>query len=189
MGTAYAGETGWCKVPIRAPGVEPAVPAVVAGHEPSADPTARPLILIAGISRDAREMYQEFFLWSGWGVVLAPNSLVAFDLAVSHQPDVIATSDRLRPRDGLLLCEQIHADPRTAHIPVVILTTATTTLDRQRARLSGCTALLLQPTLPRLLLTESRRLIARARRAKTRAEAGPAHQKQPRTRRRSFSGS
>jgi CheY-like chemotaxis protein len=133
------------------------------------DPTgARPLILIAGISRDAREMYQEYFLWSRWDVALAPNSLVAFELAVSLQPDVVATSDRLKPRDGLLLCEQIHADPRTAHIPVVILTTAVTTLDVQRAGLAGCATLLLQPTLPSLLLAEARQLIARARRAKRR---------------------
>jgi len=126
-------------------------------------------------------MYQEFFLWSGWGVVLAPNGLVAFDLAVSQQPDIVATSDRLRPRDGLQFCEQLHADPRTTHIPVVILTTATTTLDLQRARLSGCSTLLLQPTLPRVLLEEARRLIARARRAKSRAKSAPPHR--PRKRR------
>ena len=144
---------------------------------------ARPLILVAGLSRDAREMYQEFFLWSGWGVVLAANGLVAFDLAVTQQPDIIATSDRLRPRDGLLFCEQLHADPRTTDIPVVILTTATTTLDLQRARLSGCSTLLLQPTLPRVLLEEARRLILRARRTKLRGkrEATP---RKPRPRRR-----
>lgn len=153
-------------------------------HADTPAPPTRPLILIAGISRDAREMYQEFFLWSGWGVVLAPNSLVAFDLAVAHQPDIVATSDRLRPRDGLLLCEQIHADPRTAHIPVVILTTATTTLDRQRARLAGCATLLLQPTLPRLLLAEARRLISRARRARDRAEGQPDREHPARARRR-----
>jgi len=142
----------------------------------------RPLILVAGLSRDAREMYQEFFLWSGWSVVLAPNGLVAFDLAVAHQPDIVATSDRLRPRDGLLLCEQLHADPRTSAIPVVILTTATTTLDLQRARLSGCSTLLLQPTLPRVLLEEAKRLIARARRAKPGANraAGPPRPRQKR---------
>ena len=142
----------------------------------------RPLILVAGLSRDAREMYQEFFLWSGWSVVLAPNGLVAFDLAVAHQPDIVATSDRLRPRDGLLLCEQLHADPRTSAIPVVILTTATTTLDLQRARLSGCSTLLLQPTLPRVLLEEAKRLIARARRTKPGANraAGPPRPRQKR---------
>jgi CheY-like chemotaxis protein len=147
----------------------------------------RPLILIAGISRDAREMYQEFFVWSGWDVALAPNSLIAFDLAVTLQPDVIATSDRLRPRDGLLLCEQIHADSRTAPIPVVILTTATTTLDRQRARLAGCATLLLQPTLPSLLLAEARQLVARARRARQR-RSGAASAKAP-VKRRSHAGS
>jgi len=148
--------------------------------------TARPLIVIAGISRDAREMYEEFFVWSGWDVALAPNSLIAFDLAVSLQPDVIATSDRLRPRDGLLLCEQIHGDSRTARIPVVILTTAGTTLDRQRARLAGCATLLLQPTLPSLLLAEVRRLVARARRSRQRAEASA---RRPPVKRRSHAGS
>jgi CheY-like chemotaxis protein len=116
-------------------------------------------------------MYQEFFTWAGWSVTLAAESVAAFDLAVAEQPDVVATSDRLRPRNGLELCEQLHGDPRTAHIPVVILTTATSTVDRQRARAAGCATLLIQPTLPRKLLTESRRLVARALRAKHRAEA------------------
>ena len=131
----------------------------------------RHAILIAGLSRDAREMYQEFFTWAGWSVTLAAESSAAFDLAVAEQPDVVATSDRLRPRNGLELCEQLHGDPRTAHIPVVILTTATSAVDRQRARAAGCATLLIQPTLPRKLLTESRRLVARALRAKHRAEA------------------
>jgi CheY-like chemotaxis protein len=131
----------------------------------------RHAILIAGLSRDAREMYQEFFTWAGWTVTLADESAAAFDLAVAELPDVVATSDRLRPRNGLELCEQLHGDPRTEQIPVVILTTATSAVDRQRARAAGCATLLIQPTLPRKLLTESRRLVARALRVKHRAEA------------------
>ena len=140
-------------------------------------------IVIAGISRDAREMYQEFFMWAGWRVTLAAESAAAFDLVVAEQPDVVATSDRLRPRNGLQFCEQLHADARTAHIPVVILATGTSTLDRQRAHASGCAALLIQPTLPRLLLTEARRLIARARRAKHRGEGAPEARKPVQTKR------
>jgi DNA-binding response OmpR family regulator len=127
-------------------------------------------ILIAGISRDAREMYQEFFVWAGWRVVLAEESAGAFDLAAMEQPDIVATSDRLCPQTGLELCEQLHADTRTAHIPVMILTTATDALDRQRARAAGCALLLIQPTLPSALLAEARRVIGRARRARRRAE-------------------
>jgi len=123
--------------------------------------TARYAILIAGLSRDAREMYQEFFVWAGWRVILAAESTAAFELVAAEQPDIVATSDRLRPRSGLQLCEQLKADARTAHIPVMILTTATTTLDRERALTAGCATLLIQPTLPRLLLTEASRLIAR----------------------------
>jgi CheY-like chemotaxis protein len=116
-------------------------------------------------------MYQEFFTWASWSVTVAVDSTAAFDLAVAEQPDVVATSDRLRPRTGLELCEQLNNDPRTTHIPVVILTTATSAVDRQRARASGCATLLIQPTLPRKLLTESRRLVARALRTKHRGES------------------
>ena len=130
---------------------------------------ARHAILIAGTSHDVREMYREFFTWAGWRVTLAAESTTAFELAATEQPDVVATSDRLRPRTGLQLCEQLHADPRTIHIPVVILTTATTAFDRH-AGTAGC-ATLLVPTLPRALMTEARRLIARAGRAKRRPEA------------------
>jgi DNA-binding response OmpR family regulator len=129
--------------------------------------TARYAILIADISREAREMYQEFFAWAGWRVTLAAESTSAFELVAAEQPDVVAMSDRLRPRNGLQLCEQLHADARTTHIPVVMLTTAITTFDRQRARAAGC-ATLLVPTLPRVLLTHARRLIARAGRRKHR---------------------
>ena len=119
-------------------------------------------------------MYQEFFVWAGWRVVLAAESTAAFKLAEAEQPDLVVTSDRLRPRNGLQLCEQLRADARTTHIPVMILTTATTTLDRERARAAGCALLLLQPPLPSALLTEARRLIARARRARRRVEGAHA---------------
>jgi CheY-like chemotaxis protein len=145
-------------------------------------------IVIAGISRDAREMYQEFFMWAGWRVTLAEESTAAFDLVAAEQPDIVATSDRLQPRNGLQLCEQLQADARTAHIPVVILATATKALDRQRAQAAGCAALLIQPTLPRLLLTEARRLIARARRARRRGEGASEDRKPMRTKRRASAG-
>jgi DNA-binding response OmpR family regulator len=116
-------------------------------------------------------MYHEFFTWAGWRVTLAADSTAAFDMAVAGQPDVVATSDRLRPRNGLELCAQLQSDPRTLQIPVVILTTATSNVDRKRASAAGCATLMIQPTLPRLLLTEARRLAARAQRAKHRAES------------------
>jgi DNA-binding response OmpR family regulator len=116
-------------------------------------------------------MYHEFFTWAGWRVTLAADSSAAFGLAVARHPDVVATSDRLRPRNGLELCKQLKSDPRTLQIPVVILTTATSNVDRERARTAGCATLMIQPTLPRLLLTEARRLAARAQRAKRRAES------------------
>jgi CheY-like chemotaxis protein len=97
-------------------------------------------------------MYREFFTWAGWRVTPAAESTTAFELVAAEQPDTVATSDRLRPRTGLQLCEQLHADPRT--IPVVILTAATTTFERRRAAAAGC-ATLLVPTLPCTLMTEA----------------------------------
>ena len=67
---------------------------------------------------------------------------------------------------GAELCAALHADARTARIPVIILTTLTTDIEMQTARASGCEALLVKPCLPEQLREEASRLIGESRRAR-----------------------
>jgi two-component system chemotaxis response regulator CheY len=53
---------------------------------------------------------------------------------------------------GLAMLEQLNADPRTRHIPVLILTTEVERALLERAKKAGAKAWLIKPIKPELLL-------------------------------------
>jgi DNA-binding NarL/FixJ family response regulator len=69
------------------------------------------------------------------------------------------------PTTGAEVCAALHADRRTAAIPVIMLTTLTSEMHIAMARASGCEALLVKPSLPEQLREEAARLIGRSQRA------------------------
>lgn len=57
--------------------------------------------------------------------IRAENGKKGNDLAIQHIPDVIVSDVMMPVMDGIELCKRIKADPRTSHIPVVLLTAKT----------------------------------------------------------------
>jgi two-component system, cell cycle response regulator DivK len=122
-----------------------------------------PLILLADPSPVEREMYCEYLQWRGFEVEQCEAGREAFDRALVVRPDLVCASFVLGGGTGAELCAALHADVRTSHIPVIILTTLTTAIEMQAARASGCEALLVKPCLPEELLEQAARLIAGSR--------------------------
>ena len=112
-----------------------------------------------------REMYGEYLRWRGFQVEESEAGREAFERALVVQPDLVCASFVMGGGTGAELCAALHADERTARIPVIILTTLTTAIEMQTARASGCEALLVKPCLPEQLREEAARLIAESRRA------------------------
>jgi two-component system cell cycle response regulator DivK len=123
------------------------------------------LILIAEPSPIEREMYAEYLAWSGCDVEPCEEGHEAFARTLVVHPDLVCASFVMGGGSGAQLCAALHADCRTTHIPVIILTTLTSAVEMQIARASGCEALLVKPCLPERLLAEATRLIAESRRA------------------------
>ena len=119
-----------------------------------------------------REMYGEYLRWSGLQVEESEAGREAFERALALLPDLVCASFVMDGGTGAELCAALHADERTRHIPVIILTTLTTAIEMQTARASGCDALLVKPCLPEQLLEEASRLIAASRRAHHRPPPG-----------------
>ena len=119
-----------------------------------------------------REMYGEYLRWRGFQVEESEDGREAFERALVVQPDVVCASFVMRRGTGAELCAALHADERTSHIPVIILTTLTTAIEMQTARASGCDALLVKPCLPEQLREEASRLIGKSRRARHGAPPG-----------------
>jgi two-component system, cell cycle response regulator DivK len=127
------------------------------------------LILLADPSPVQREMYSEYLRWSGFRVEQCEAGLEAFKRSLVLKPDLVCASFVMDRGSGVELCAALHADARTSHIPVIILTTMTTTLEMQKAMSAGCDALLVKPCLPEHLAAEAARLIAESRRRDRRA--------------------
>lgn len=122
----------------------------------------RPLrVLIVEDHDDALDMYLVSVECAGMEARGAQNADLAFATAVEWQPDVIVTDFLLRGGpNGAALCRRIRSDPRTSHIPTLVMTGSTRKGDAEAILGAGCADIRLMPYLPEALLADVRRLAA-----------------------------
>ena len=128
----------------------------------TAPPRARPLVLIVEDDVDSREMYAFALEMGGFEVEAAADAHSAFEIAAGKQPIMIVTDFMLRGSDnGAALCRKLHADPRTAGIPVLVLTGSTRKSDAEALLGAGCGEIRTKPYLPDALVEEVQRVAGR----------------------------
>ncbi|MGW4637433.1 SpoIIE family protein phosphatase [Sphaerisporangium sp. NPDC004334] len=93
-----------------------------AGAHPSAsDDGARTRVLIADDNADMREYLARLLKGAGYRVETAGDGMDALDAVRADAPDLVV-SDVMMPRlDGLALVSALRSDPRTAGVPVLLL--------------------------------------------------------------------
>lgn len=118
-------------------------------------------VLIVEDHEDARDMYVAGLQSAGIEVREATDVEAAFAMALEWRPDVIVTDFLLRGGpDGAALCRRIHEDPRTRHIPTLVMTGSTRKGDAEAILGAGCADIRLKPYLPDALVADVRRLAA-----------------------------
>ena len=119
-----------------------------------------PLVLVVDDYADAREMYAEYFQFSGFRVAEARNGVEALQKAAELLPDVILMDLSLPVMDGWEATRQLKGDARTRAIPVVALTGhALLGHSEQGALNAGCDAFVTKPCLPDALVAEVLRVM------------------------------
>ena len=98
----------------------------------------------------------------GYAVVSARTGLRALELLNGPLPDVVVLDIGLPGVDGFEILARIREDPRTARLPVLIVTVHVFDADQARARAAGCDLFLKKPLQPGLLATEVERILAEA---------------------------
>ncbi|MDR1990828.1 MAG: HAD-IA family hydrolase [Acidobacteriaceae bacterium] len=121
----------------------------------------RPRVLLVDDYSDAREMYREYLMLTGFEVVEAANGMEALDRAVETEPDIILMDLSLPVMDGWEATRRLKADARTARIPVVAITGHVSFGMSEGAQRAGCDAFVTKPCLPEDLVTQIRRLLDR----------------------------
>jgi len=118
-----------------------------------------PLVLLVDDFDDAREMYLEYFKYSGFRTEEARNGEEALKKAVELLPDAILMDLSMPLIDGWEATRRLKADPRTHHIPVMALTGHALAGQAQGARDVGCDAFVTKPCLPADLLAAVRKML------------------------------
>jgi len=97
----------------------------------------------------------------GFQVQLAGDGERGLKAAFEHPPDLIVLDVMMPGLNGYEVCSRLRDDPRTAHVPVIILTARTQRVDQQTALESGADLYLSKPVTPEELVKSVRELLAR----------------------------
>jgi DNA-binding response OmpR family regulator len=95
-----------------------------------------------------------------YSLLIARNGVEAVEIAFRELPSLIVLDVQMPELDGLGALRLIRADPRTAEIPVIMLTARGHSLTRVEAEGSGATMFMTKPFSPNQLLADVRRLLS-----------------------------
>jgi len=94
-----------------------------------------------------------------YDVITAENGRTAIEVAQRQAPDIILLDVMMPGMDGFEVCTELKADPKTAHIPVVMVTALSDVADRVRGLESGADDFLSKPVNDIALFARVRSLV------------------------------
>jgi CheY-like chemotaxis protein len=124
--------------------------------EPELSGKGKAIILVVDRDPHIRELESHFLHQAGYSVEFEENGDGALAHARKILPDIIITGILIPTLDGLSLCRQLKADPRTRGIAVLVFSILAAA---DRAREAGADAFLLKPLAEHTLVTTVRRLL------------------------------
>ncbi|RYY54624.1 MAG: response regulator [Chitinophagaceae bacterium] len=139
--------------PVASPAPQPA-------QEPGTDTVrVKPGILVVEDNVELRALIRDTFS-NGYQVEVAPDGLRALEIAFDNIPDIIISDVMMPGMDGFDLCRVLKTDPRTSHIPVILLTARSTQSDQVSGLETGADMYLTKPFSTRILELNVRNLLA-----------------------------
>jgi len=125
-------------------------------------PTGPPRLLVVEDNDEVRQYLRQIFE-ADYEVFTAEDGLVGWEKALAQLPDLII-SDVMMPRsDGLELCQRLKQHPKTAHIPVLLLTARTAETHELEGIGMGADEYMSKPFNPALLYAKADGLLRNRR--------------------------
>ena len=122
----------------------------------------RPRLLIAEDDRDLAETLRDV-LEEDFAVDLAADGTEALALARGERPDVVVMDARMPSMSGFEACRALRHDPRTAHLPIIMMTGDTEPAVARAAFDAGATDYMSKPFSISQLRTRARTCLLRQR--------------------------
>ena len=113
-------------------------------------------ILIVEDQADNRRILRDLFANAGYELIEAESGEEALSALATSRPDLILMDIQLPVMDGYEATRRIKADPVTAQIPIIAITSYALAGDEAKTRDAGCDGYIAKPFSPRLLLAKVR---------------------------------
>ncbi len=120
-------------------------------------------ILIADDELNIRNILDFSLHAEGLDVIEAENGEQALKIAVDELPDLVILDVMMPGMGGVETCRRLKADPRTAGIPVILLTARSGKDERREGLKAGAAEYITKPFSPRKVIEVVRNLLGAAR--------------------------
>jgi DNA-binding response OmpR family regulator len=122
---------------------------------------AKAAVLVIDDEKDVIELLRYNLEKSGFDVIAARDGEAGLSAASSSPPDVILLDVMMPGLDGLGVCRRLREEPRTARIPIILLTAKAGEADRVVGLELGADDYVVKPFSPRELVARIRALLRR----------------------------
>ncbi|NDP43843.1 MAG: hybrid sensor histidine kinase/response regulator, partial [Aromatoleum sp.] len=112
----------------------PHMPGFAAAAAAQAGP---PLVMIVDDSLTVRKITSRLLVRAGFQVITAKDGMDALHVLTEQTPDAILLDIEMPRMDGFEFTKTMKSDPKTAHIPIIMITSRTADKHRNRARELG----------------------------------------------------
>ncbi len=137
--------------------VSPQVPGFAVAAAAQSGP---PLVMIVDDSLTVRKITSRLLTRAGFEVITAKDGVDALQVLVDQTPDVILLDIEMPRMDGFEFTKTIKGDPKSANIPIIMITSRTAEKHRNRARELGVDLYLGKPFQEDELLRHLRDMLA-----------------------------
>jgi two-component system cell cycle response regulator DivK len=104
------------------------------------------------------KMVRQLLSRTSYRLIEATDGEMGVATALKDMPDLVLMDVQLPKLSGLDATRRLRGDPKTAHIPIIVVTSFALSGDDQKAKDAGASAYLAKPYSPRELLGMIRRL-------------------------------
>jgi two-component system cell cycle response regulator DivK len=105
-----------------------------------------------------RKIVRDLLARTSYQLAEASDGMQGLELARAAPPDLVLMDIQLPRMSGLEVTRELRADPRTARVPIIVITSFALSGDEQKAKEAGASGYVTKPYSPRDLLDVIRRL-------------------------------
>jgi two-component system phosphate regulon response regulator PhoB len=125
-------------------------------------PMNKGTILVIDDEKDLIDLVRYNLEKEGFDVIAASDGQSGLEVASRHAPDLVVLDLMMPGIDGLQICQRLRADPRTARMPVIMLTAKATEADRIVGLELGADDYITKPFSPREVVARVKAVLRRA---------------------------